>query len=125
MRSERLDEAMKAFARVERGIVEFGMAGDTQHAVELIRLRKQMITEFAALSAALEADPFLAERREAKTDLLRLFSAFRTANALNTAEWPAIRVRDDVPSFRAAATSVGHASRAFWRRIEQELPLAA
>lgn len=125
MESDRLARALKAFAETERGIIEFGRVGDTSRALELVRMRKQMVIEFAALGTALEQDPYLVEHPDVKTEILRLFSAFRTANAINTAEWPAIRVRDDVDQFKVAAQGVGRASQAFWSRIKSELPLVA
>ena len=122
MRSERLHQALTSFAKVECGIVAFGMEGDTERAIELVRLRKLMVEQFAIVGSALEADENLSADPQLKRELLRLFSAFRSANALNTAEWPAIRVRDDVERFRRAANSVGLASRAFWHQIEKGLP---
>ena len=121
MNGNRLARALASFAETERGIVQFGLAGDTERAVELIRLRKQMVTDFAALGQALEAERHLAEDPTKKTEILRLFAAFRTTNALNTAEWPAIRVRDDVASFRVAAKSVGLSTLAFWDKVRSEL----
>jgi len=124
MTSERLAQALRSFAQVERGIIEFGLVGDSGRALELVRMRKQMVTEFATLGSALEGEPYLNERPDMKTEILRLFAAFRTANAINTAEWPAIRVRDDVGQFKIAAQGVGKVSQAFWSKVKAELPAA-
>jgi hypothetical protein len=123
MESDRLTAALKTFAEAERGIVDFGRVGDSGRALELVRMRKQMVIEFAALGAALEEDGYLERHPDVKTDVLRLFAAFRTANAINTAEWPAIRVRDDVTQFQAAAQNVARASQAFWARIRSAFPV--
>lgn len=123
MESDRLTAALKTFAEAERGIVDFGRVGDSGRALELVRMRKQMVIEFAALGAALEEDDYLERHPDVKTDVLRLFAAFRTANSINTAEWPAIRVRDDVTQFQAAAQNVARASQAFWARIRSAFPV--
>jgi hypothetical protein len=118
MKSERLVQSLKSFAQTEREIVEFGRVGDASKALDLVRLRKQLIAEFATLGTALETEPDLAQDANAKTEILRLFSAFRAANSINTAEWPVIRVRDHLTEYRSAVQNVGQAAQAFWHRIK-------
>jgi hypothetical protein len=116
-----LTSALRSFAAVENDIIAFGRGADASKALEFIQKRKQMITEFAALRDALENDPYLVAKPELKTEVMRLFSAFRAQNAINQADWPAIRVRDNLPQFRIAAQSVGPPSRAFWQWVDREL----
>jgi hypothetical protein len=118
MKSDRLSQALNSFAEVERDIVEFGRVGDAGTAADLIRLRRQLVAEFAKLGSALETAPCVARDADTKTEILRLFSAFRAANSINTAEWPVIRVRDHITEYKVAVQSVGKASEAFWRRIQ-------
>jgi hypothetical protein len=115
-----LQESLETFAKVESEIVAFGRGADGSKALEFIHLRKRMINEFAALRDALENDPYLKANEERKTEVMRRFSAFRAQNAINQADWPAIRVKDDPPAFRIAAQSVAPLSQAFWDWIEKE-----
>jgi hypothetical protein len=115
-----LEEALKSFAKVENEIIAFGRGADGSKALEFVHLRKRMINEFAALRDALENDPYLKANEERKTEVMRPFSAFRAKNAINQADWPAIRVKDDPPAFRIAAQSVAPLSQAFWAWIERE-----
>ncbi len=116
-----LDESLRSFATVEDEIIAFGVGADASKALEFVQKRKQMIGEFARLRDALEGDPHLASNQEIKSEVMRLFSAFRTQNAINQEEWPAILVRDNLPAFREAAKSVGPFSRAFWDWARKEL----
>jgi hypothetical protein len=115
-----LQRALQSFAQTESEIVAFGRGADASKALEFVHMRKRMIAEFAALRDALENDPYLKANDARKTEILRLFSAFRTQNAINQANWPAIRVKDNLPDFRIAAQAVGPFSQAFWSWIEKE-----
>jgi hypothetical protein len=115
-----LREALQSFAKVEDEIIAFGRGANASKALEFVQIRKRMIGEFAGLRDALESDPYFIANEERKTEIMRLFSAFRTKNAINQADWPAIRVKDNLPAFRIAAQSVGPVSEAFWGWIKRE-----
>jgi hypothetical protein len=115
-----LRESLQSFAQVESEIIAFGRSADASKALEFVHMRKRMINEFAALRDALENDPYLKANEDRKTEIMRLFSAFRTQNAINQANWPAIRVKDNLPDFRIAAQAVGPFSKTFWSWIENE-----
>lgn len=116
-----LMSALQTFAAVERDIIAFGRGADATKALEFVQRRKQMVLEFAHLRDALESEPVLLANPRLKTEIMRRFSAFRSENAINQAEWPAIRVRDNLAQFRIAAQSVAGPAQAFWTWIEQEL----
>lgn len=116
----KLLNALRSFATVEREIVSLGERTDASNAQDFVRLRRDLVLEFAKLSAALESDPHLIAHPDKLSQATRLFAAFRTANSINQADWPAIRVRDNVESYRTAAQPVGERSHAFWSWIEQE-----
>ncbi len=116
-----LRRALQAFASVESDIIAFGRGADASKALEFVQRRKQMVLEFAHLRDALESDAYLLQHPNLKTQVMRLFAAFRSQNAINQAEWPAIRVRDNLLQFRVAAQSVAGPARAFWSWIEREL----
>ena len=109
-----LKSALESFAQVEADIVSHGVPVTPAESQELLQLRRQLITEFANVSAALEAEPNLARSPTLLTDATRLFAAFRTANSVNQADWPVVRVREDAAGYSVAVRSVVEASSAFW-----------
>ena len=115
-----LQGALRSFVVVERGIVALGERADSNNAAEFVTLRRDLVLEFAKVSSALNSDPHLASNPEMMTQGTRLFSAFRTVNSINQADWPAIRVRDDPEAYRVAVRLVAERSQAFWAWIEQE-----
>lgn len=117
----KLSEALISFTRTEGDIVAFGQNLTPANAMEFVRLRRELVLEFAKLGTALEVDPLLTANPDLKTQGLRLFSAFRSQNSINQANWPAIRVRDDLENYRISSKPVVEASRNFWGWIEKEL----
>ena len=118
---DKLRSALRSFAAVEDEIIAFGRNADATQGLYFIQKRKEMVEQFGALRDALEADPYLIENPAVKTEGLRLFSAFRTKNATSRADWPVIRIRENLTEFREVAKSVGPFSRAFWKWVEEEL----
>jgi len=116
-----LANALRSFAAIEQDIITFGQTMDAGKASAFVHRRRDMAHEFAVLRNALEREPLLIAQPELMTQALRLLAAFRARNAINQAEWPAIRVRDEPAPFRIAAQSVAAAARDFWRWIEQTL----
>jgi len=116
-----LKGALESFAQVEADIVAHGAPVTTAESQELLQLRRQLITEFARLSAAIEAEPSLARSPSMLTDATRLLAAFRTANSVNQADWPVIRVREDAAGYEAAVQKVVNASSAFWDWADHSL----
>lgn len=116
-----LVEALRSFAAVEKDIVAAGQRADNDIAVELVRVRRELVLEFASLGKALEQDPLLKAHPDKMTEGTRLFSAFRSANSINQANWPAIRVRDEREAYRGASMPVVDRSRAFWGWVDREL----
>ncbi|MBN8829855.1 MAG: hypothetical protein J0G94_04315 [Sphingomonadales bacterium] len=116
-------EALRSFAEVERKIVLLGERPevDNAHASAMVNARRELVMAFAKLGTALDTDPHLTAHPDKMTQGTRLFSAFRAQNAINQADWPAIRVRDDPAQYRVAAQSVVDRSRAFWQWVEREL----
>lgn len=116
-----LIEALSAFAALERTIVDLDNRADASLAVEFVRMRRDLVLEFTKLGRALEQDHWLTSQPELFQQTMRLFSAFRTQNTINQADWPVVRVKDHLPDYRVAAGPVAERSRAFWQWIEQEL----
>ena len=116
-----LNEAFQSFASTERDIVAFGRNMTAANAMDFVRMRRELVLEFARLGTALEADPLLVANPDLKAQGLRLFSAFRAQNSINQANWPAIRVRDDLDGYRSSSVPVAEASRSFWAWVETEL----
>jgi len=116
-----LTSALRSFAAIEDDIITFGQTIDASKAAAFVQRRREMAHAFAMLRNALEQEPWLIDRPDLMTEALRRLSAFRAANSINQAEWPAIRVRDDPAAFRVAAQSVVVPSRAFWRWTEEAL----
>lgn len=119
-----LTEALRSFARVERDIVALGQGRNGDNASELVRVRRELVLEFARLGQALEKDPYLQANPAKLTDATRLFAAFRSQNSINQANWPAIRVRDNQEDYKIASQPVGEKSRAFWGWIAQEFGIS-
>jgi len=119
--SANLTSALHSFAAIEDDIIAFGQTMDASKATAFVQRRREMAHAFAVLRNALEQEPWLIDQPDLMTEALRRLSAFRAANAINQAEWPAIRVRDDPAAFRIAAQSVTAPSRAFWRWTEDTL----
>jgi hypothetical protein len=116
-----LDQALRSFAEVERGIVQLDTRADATNALAFVNMRRDLVMEFAKVGKALEQEPWLVANPDKMTQVTRLFAAFRTQNALNQADWPVIRVRDDPAAYAGASRPVGERSAAFWQWVEQEL----
>lgn len=116
-----LKSALQSFAQVEAQIVSRGVPMTPAESLDLLHLRRQLITEFATLSAAIEAEPILRRSPTMLTEATRLLAAFRTANSVNQAEWPVVRVREDAAGYRIAVQRVVTASDAFWSWAAQSL----
>ena len=116
-----LQDALQSFTAVERDIVTLGQRADPARAAEFVNMRRDLVMAFAKVGTALGGDPFLVANPEKMTQVTRLFAAFRTANSINQADWPAIRVRDNPLDYKQASKPVGLRSQAFWQWIEQEL----
>ena len=117
----KLKSALESFAQAEAQIVLRGVPVTAAESLELVQLRRQLITEFATLSAAIEAEPNLIRSPAMLTDATRLLAAFRTANSVNQAEWPVVRVREDAAGYHIAVQRVVIASDAFWSWAAQTL----
>ena len=116
-----LDQALRSFAEVERWIVQLDTRADATNALAFVNMRRDLVMEFAKVGKALEQEPWLVANPDKMTQVTRLFAAFRTQNALNQADWPVIRVRDDPAAYACASRPVGERSAAFWQWVEQEL----
>lgn len=112
--------ALRSFAAVEDEILAVGR-GEGDIAADLVRVRRDLVLEFARLGNGLEQDTHLKSHPDKLTEGTRLFSAFRSANSINQANWPAIRVRDDREGYRRASAPVVERSRAFWDWVAREL----
>jgi hypothetical protein len=113
--------ALRAFDAVERRIVALGEQAETCDSFEFVNLRRDLVLQFASLAAAIERDPHLMANPALKTQATRLLAAFRTQNAVNQADWPVIRVRDDPEHYKVAARPVAERSRDFWTWVGQQL----
>ena len=120
-----LASALQSFAAIEREIVMLGAQADADKAHRLVQLRRQLVLEFARVRDALEAEPSMLCSPELMTAAMRQLAAFRTSNAINQADWPVVRVRDNPAEYRVASRSVGEASRLFWGWTEQHLGFRA
>jgi hypothetical protein len=116
-----LEDALRSFAIAERDIVSAGQLKNGDNAMELVRVRRDLVLQFAKVGNALEQDPHLKAHPDKLTEGTRLFAAFRSANSINQANWPAIRVRDEREAYRSASQPVIERSRAFWAWVDQEL----
>lgn len=119
--SAALRDALATFSKVEREIVAVGQRMDPDTALEFVRLRRQLVMRFATLGNALEQEPWLKARPDEMRTGSQLFSAFRAQNSINQADWPVVRVRDNIEAYRANARPVAEKSIAFWRWVEQTL----
>lgn len=117
----RLRQALQSFATVEAQIISHGNLTSPAQSLELVQLRRDLVMEFAELRDAIEAEPLFLASRTMLTQATRLLAAFRTSNAINQADWPVVRVREDAAGYRVAAQSVANASRAFWNWMEENL----
>lgn len=116
-----LKSALDSFATVERGIVEIGRHVDGNSAVDFVRMRKQLVMEFATVGGAIEKDPWLSGNPGLLQQATRHLSAFRAQNSINQANWPVVRVKDNLAEYHIAARPVAERSAEFWQWIEQEL----
>lgn len=116
-----LQQALANFWEVECEVVRIGRQADQGNAVELVRIRRQLVNQFAELGRAIEQDPFLQSDPDLMTQATRLFSAFRSQHALNQASWPAVMVRDNIAGYRETSQQVAERSRQFWQWVEPEL----
>ncbi|MBN8818301.1 MAG: hypothetical protein J0I80_06230 [Sphingomonas sp.] len=116
-----LDAALRAFAQTEREIVTLGERLTPETTTDFALLRRDLALCFARVGAALEADPFLKADAALLTQATRLLSAFRTQNAINQADWPVIRVRDDMAGYRQAVKTLVERSGDFWHWVAQRL----
>jgi len=116
-----LTEALRAFAAAEQRIVDHDRLGDAGNAAELVRLRRDLVMAFAQVAAALESDPGLRAQPDRQAQATRLLSAFRTQNAVNQADWPAIRIPQDRDAYHESVARVQARSRAFWDWVGEEL----
>ncbi|MBT2186988.1 hypothetical protein [Sphingobium nicotianae] len=116
-----LQGALRSFVAVEREIVALGERADPTKAAEFVNMRRDLVMEFAKLGMALSNDPYLVANPDQMTQVTRLFSAFRAANSINQADWPAIRVRDNPEGYKDACRPVAERSGAFWQWVEREL----
>lgn len=116
-----LVDALSRFAALERELVALGQRADASTAIEFVRMRRQLVMEFAQVGAALEKDPWLSANSHLMQQAQRLLSAFRAQNTINQANWPVVRVRDNLADYQIAARPVGERSRDFWDWIEFEL----
>ncbi len=119
--SAELKAALRSFSHLEQQVVQVSSHVDTSNATTLVRLRRDLVHEFAALSHALEHDHHLRSNPEKFTEATRLLSAFRTQNSVNQADWPVILVRDNPSGYRASVGTVAGRSHAFWHWVEKEL----
>jgi len=111
---------LKAFASIEHDLIALGKRADAATAAEFVRVRRQLVMGFAEVSAALEKDPWLTAQTHLMNQAQRLLAAFRSQNAINQANWPAVRVRDNLAEYQIAARPVGDRSRDFWDWITFE-----
>lgn len=116
-----LQQALTSFWEIECEVVRIGKQADQGNAVELVRIRRQLVNQFAELGKAIEQDPFLQSDADLMAQATRLFSAFRSQHALNQASWPAVMVRDNVAGYRETSRQVAERSRQFWQWVEGEL----
>lgn len=116
-----LQSALESFATVERGIVDVGQQVDGNSAVDFVRMRKQLVMEFATVGGAIEKDPWLSTDPSMLQQATRLLSAFRAQNSINQANWPVVRVKDNLAEYQIAARPVAERSAEFWRWVEDEL----
>lgn len=117
----RLKEALQSFAAVEAQIVARGAPKTAAESLDLVQLRRDLVLEFAALSAAIEAEPSLIASPDMLTQATRALAAFRTRNSMNQADWPVVRVREDPAGYSVAVQGVVRTSRAFWDWAERNL----
>ncbi|HZV56730.1 MAG TPA: hypothetical protein VFF89_03570 [Sphingobium sp.] len=116
-----LTQALRSFAALEQEIVDLGQRVEPANAMAFVRMRRQLVMGFAALSSALDRDAWLTSQSEVYQRGRQLFSAFRAANSINQANWPVIMARDDPKGYEVAARPVAEKSNAFWAWAEQEL----
>ncbi|MCW2337968.1 hypothetical protein M2337_002201 [Sphingobium sp. B2D3A] len=116
--SSDLAELLRAFSATETEIVQLGTIAQAARMHELLQLRRQFVEQFGLVSAALQREPILLASPALMTQAMRLLAAFRSRNAINQADWPVIRVRDDPIAYREASQHVKDASRDFWDWIE-------
>jgi hypothetical protein len=116
-----LVDALKIFAAIEDDLIALGKRADATTATEFVRMRRQLVMGFAEVSAALEKDAWLGEQSHLMTQAQRLLAAFRSQNAINQANWPVVRVRDNLAEYQIAARPVGERSRDFWDWLAFEL----
>lgn len=120
-----LSDALRAFAETEDEIVHLGVVADSARMHELLALRRLFVEQFGVVNAALQKEPRLVQNADLMTQAMRLLAAFRSRNAINQADWPVIRVRDDPIAYREASQHVKEASRIFWQWTEDALGIRA
>lgn len=113
--------ALKQFSALEVEIVELGGRVDPDNAREFVRMRRDLVMNFAHVGKAMDEDPWLAANPDVLSRGRRFFAEFRTANSLNQANWPVVRAKDDAAAYAKAAAPVGEKSRAFWQWVESDL----
>jgi hypothetical protein len=116
-----LIDALKSFASIEQDLIALGKRADATTANDFVRVRRQLVMAFAEVSAAFEKDPWLIAEAHLMHQAQRLLAAFRSQNAINQANWPVVRVRDNLAEYQIAARPVGERSRDFWDWLAFEL----
>ena len=107
-----LSRELDALEAVQAALASIANRNDDGRKRDLIRLRRDLSLQIAKVGKA--AEPiFGAADHPLNQDYRNRFSRMRSAAAIHQADWPAVRLGEDVERYQASARGVREANKAF------------
>lgn len=107
-----LTRELDALEAVQVELAAIANRSDDARKHDLIRLRRDLSLQIAKVGEA--AEPiFGAAEHGLSQDYRNRFSRMRSAAAIHQADWPAVRLGEDVERYQASARGVREANKAF------------
>ena len=107
-----LSRELDALEAVQVELASIANRSDDARKHDLIRLRRELSLQIAKVGKA--AEPIFGTADHAlNQDYRNRFSRMRSAAAIHQADWPAVRLGEDVERYQASALGVREANKAF------------
>jgi hypothetical protein len=103
---------LDALEAVQVELATIASRSDDARKHDLIRLRRELAAQIAKVGEA--AEPIFGTAEHVLSqDYRTRFSRMRSAAAIHQADWPAVRLGEDVERYKASALGVREANKAF------------
>lgn len=112
--SAQMREILTDYARLEHEILATAMLMDPTRKAELVRLRRRLAEHLGVVGTCIERDEQLASDPAIQKQMSQLFTNFRYAVGQHQANWPAVRIDDDVERYRESAENSYAKADLFW-----------